>query len=463
MGFGAIAAGLLFLFNPNISVVDVLPDAIGYLLIYRGLFQMSFISPKLQEVRSSIWKLALITALRFLSIVFLPYTSETFGLVLVFTFGVLEAVFFIPAFVGLFEGFYGLGVRLNVDSVFDSRTISVKTKDGEAKTKKVEYAERLKIYTIVFFLIKTTASILPELTALQANDSGSIINTRLNVRLSQFKPLFYLFCTAIVLVFGLVWLVRFLRYVNRMKRDTVLCSGVTEYFQTNVASSPAQMAALRMKIVHILLAAAAVSTLIFLVDGVDVILNAFASVFVIIALILMCRDAENKPLVAGSIAVSVASAILSVVSLLIQIPYFEEYEAMAARYIANASVEYRAVRFWGTAENVVVMIMFILAFLVYCCVLKKHVSYINITGNVTQYSADARRSEILHEVYGRVIVTCIIGVIYFVLSAAYFTVAMYFAEIYLVNTVVCFLWIGMVIHLITTAYENIYERLEQNY
>ena len=347
--------------------------------------------------------------------------------------------------------------------MFDSRTITAKTKDGISNTKKVEYAERLKIYTIFFFLIKTAASILPELTALQANDNGAVINTRLNIRLSQFKPLFYLFCTVIVLVFGIVWLVRFLRYVNRMKRDTVLCSGVSEYFRANVASNPALMAALRMKKVHILLAASAVCTLIFLVDGVDIILNAFASVFVIIALILMYRDAENPPLAAGSIAVSAAAAIMSVVNLFIQMPYFAEYEAMAARYIANAAMEYKAVRFWGTAESVIVMIMFILVLLMYCRVLKKHVSFINITGNVTQYSADARRSEILHGVYSRVIVAGIAGVIYFILSAAYFTVAMYFAEIYLINTVVCFLWIGMVIHLITTSYENIYERLEQNY
>lgn len=463
MGFGFIAAGLFFLFNPNISIVDVLPDWIGYLLIYRGLYHMSFLSPKLQETRGSLWKLALITALRMLSVLLLPNTSDTFALVLAFTFGVLEALFFFPMVAGLFEGWYGLGMRLNVSSVYDTRTVQGKGDNGETTSKTAENAEHLRIYTIVFFLIKTTASILPELTSLQTNDGGTMISARLNVQLSQFKPIFYIFCGLITLIFGVVWLVSFLKYVRGMKKDTALCDGIAAHFRESVAANPALLASLRMKKVHVLLICASVCTWIFLVDGVDIILNAFASVFLILALLLMRRDAENPLLVAGSIAACAATALLSVVNLFLQIPYFEEYEAMAARYITGASVAYKAVRFWGSAEGVMALIMFALTLIVYCFVLKKHVAYIPITGNTSQYSADARRREILHEVYSRVIVTGAVGLVYLILSASYFTAAMYLAEIYIVNAIVCLFWIGMTVHLTTTAYENIYERLEQNF
>ena len=462
MGFGFIAAGLFFLFNPNISVVDVLPDWIGYLLIYRGLYQMSFLSPKLQETRGSLWKLALITALRMLSILLLPNTSDTFALVLAFTFGVLEALFFLPMVAGLFEGWYGLGMRLNVSSVYDTRTVHLKGDNGESTTKTVENAERLKIYTIVFFLIKTVASILPELTSLQSGDSDAMYSA-LSVELTRFKPIFYIFCALITLIFGIVWLVSFRKYVRTMKKDTVLCDGIAAHFRTAVTANPALLAVLRMKKVHVLLICASVCTWIFLVDGVDIILNAFAAVFLIIALLLMRRDAENPLLVAGSIAACAATALLSVVNLFLQIPYFEEYEAMAARYITGASVAYKAVRFWGSVEGVMALIMFALTLIVYCFVLKKHVAYIPITGNTSQYSADARRREILHEVYSRVIVTGAVGLVYLILSASYFTAAMYLAEIYIVNAIVCLFWIGMTVHLTTTAYENIYERLEQNF
>ena len=54
MGIAYILAGVFFLFNPNINVVDVLPDFIGYLLIYRGLFHASFLSDNLRQARDLI-------------------------------------------------------------------------------------------------------------------------------------------------------------------------------------------------------------------------------------------------------------------------------------------------------------------------------------------------------------------------------------------------------------------------
>ena len=474
MGFGYIAVGLWFLFNPNISVLDVLPDFIGYLLIFRGLFQMSFSSPALQEVRGSMGKLALITALRLLSFILLPYTSETFGLVLVFVFGVLEAIYFIPAVTGLFEGFYNLGIRHGVDSVFDTRTVQMKVRvknasdssDGKAvyttETRKREFAERLKVYTIVFFLIKTVGAVLPELTVLQTGE-GYSTTTRFQAALTQFKPLFRGFCFLIVLVFGVIWLIRFLRYIRLLRRDAVLCEGIEEYYRANIASRPAVAAALRMKKVHVLLIAAAVFTMIFLIEGMDRLPNALASACVILALLMMRRDAENAPLVAGGIAVSAAAALLSVVNLFIQNAYFDEYEAAAARHIAGAAEKYTAVRFWGAAEYILVILMFAVLFAVYCRVLKKHASYVSITGNASQYSADARRAELLSPVYNRVLLAGIVGVLYGGLGAAFFTVSMYFAEMFMVNAVVCIFWIASVVRVTLSAYESIYERLELNY
>ena len=33
MGFGFLIAGMIFLFDPFINIFDILPDAIGYMLI----------------------------------------------------------------------------------------------------------------------------------------------------------------------------------------------------------------------------------------------------------------------------------------------------------------------------------------------------------------------------------------------------------------------------------------------
>ena len=41
MGFICLALGGIFLFNPIVAVVDVLPNVIGYLLIYAGLWRLA--------------------------------------------------------------------------------------------------------------------------------------------------------------------------------------------------------------------------------------------------------------------------------------------------------------------------------------------------------------------------------------------------------------------------------------
>ena len=186
MGIAYILAGVFFLFNPNINVVDVLPDFVGYLLIYRGLFHASFLSDNLRQARDLIWKLAMITAVRAASAVLLPYTSDTFTLLLVFIFAVLEAMYAIPAITTVFEGAYAVGTRLDCPSIYHTVERKKRTKQGIV-TRVVEGAERFKIFTVVFFLLKTVASVIPELPSLQLTDDLSG-DSRYQLPLVMFRP-----------------------------------------------------------------------------------------------------------------------------------------------------------------------------------------------------------------------------------------------------------------------------------
>lgn len=456
MGFGYIAAGMVFLFNPNIAVFDILPDFIGYLLIYHGLFRMSFSTVKLAAVRDNhLWKLALATALRICSIALLPYTSETFLLLDVFVFGVVETILYIPAVLELFDGFYSLGIRYDAASVYFPHVRKTRRKE----TVQSEGAEKLKAYTIVFFLIKTVASVLPELTALQLNQDFSS-DSRLHIRLAQYKPLFYGFCMVVTLIFGIIWLVRMLRYTGGMRRDAALCRCIDEHYEKNVLSNPALLAALRMKKVRLLFLLSACASFVLILDGVNVLPNVLSAIFLILAFVVML---PYDRLAGAGIAVSAIAGALSVVNLCLQIPYFGEYEAMSARYIHNASVQYRPVRLCGELEYVFVFLMFALAFFVFCRVMKRHAAYIGITGNVPQYSADARRAELVGTVNSSILVAAIAGTLYFILCGAYFTISMYYPEVYVALICLSVVWIALMFRAMASASDNIYERLEQDY
>ena len=49
MEFALITAGLLFLMNPLIAIVDIFPDFIGCILILLGINRLRAVSPELDD------------------------------------------------------------------------------------------------------------------------------------------------------------------------------------------------------------------------------------------------------------------------------------------------------------------------------------------------------------------------------------------------------------------------------
>ncbi len=448
MGFGCIVAGLLFLFNPNIQIYDVLPDFIGLLLIYRGLFSMSFSTEKLRDARGFLWKLIIVTAARAASILLIPGKSDSFTLLLVFSFGVLEAIYTIPLIMQVFDGFYDLGRRYDVKSVF----CPVKDRKGQI----TERAEKLKIYTVIFFVIKTAASVLPELTALDIQP----VEAEAAIPLSRFKPLFYLFAGTVAFVFGVIWLVRSLRYVNGMRKDVRLNEGIAAYYKEAVLTDKGMFAAVQMKNVLLLFLLAAVSVFPLQLDGISIFPSIIAAGLLVLALRILSRF--DRLAWYGCIPAAVAS-VLSVIGLILQVPYFAEYEAKAARYITNAARLYAPIRTSGTLEFVCLLIAFAYFTVILCRVFKQHAALVADSYHSPQYDANLRVAEIMKSVYARTFTAMTAGGLLLILRAASFTTAMYYPELWILHIVVSCLFVALVIYAVSGVTDQVYERLENKY
>lgn len=451
MGFGYILAGIVFLFNPNLHVLDFLPDFIGILLIYRGLFKMSFSTDKLRDTRTALWKLAIITAIRSASFLFMPGTSDSFTLLLVFTFGVLETIYAIPAVLSAFEGMYDLGIRYDAQSVYAVRV--------DRRGRRCEQAERVKIYTMIFFFVKTAASILPELTALQLRQELSADAYR-GVFLSDFKPYFYFLAFTVTLVFGIIWLVRAWRYVQDLRRDESLKTGVQVHYQNNVEADAGVMAALHMKNVLIAVVLSVLLTFPLQFDGVCVLPAFIPAVLLCLAWRILARF--DRLAVYGWIFSGV-TAILSAWSLALQVPYFLEYDAEAGRYIANAIQMYKPIRVLGPLEYVAGMATFGYLFFLLFRVFKKHAAMVGGLSEHPQYNAASRTAEILRSVNGRLLVVCIVGFVYFVLRAASFTATMYYPAFWMIPAVAAIVFVAVTVYAVSGTADMIYERLENKY
>ena len=66
MRIGYILAGLLFFVNPNILVVDFLPDFIGAILILYGLAHAAEIDERIRQTRKTLYLLLTVAVGRFL-------------------------------------------------------------------------------------------------------------------------------------------------------------------------------------------------------------------------------------------------------------------------------------------------------------------------------------------------------------------------------------------------------------
>lgn len=231
LGLGYIIASFFFLFNPDITVIDVLPDALGYLLICAGLTQLSFINPSLEEAGEKFKKMIFVSLGKFVA-VFLLFglfneRERPYGFLLfTFSFLVLDLIFLLPAVKSLFEGLIYLAGqhksevayrRKPAKDILSKRNIDHLPKKKQEKlifrqerinrraARRKTYIERIYRYTIVFFVIKAIGYVLPEFTVLTKDEyiDGSFI-MYMYENIGKYRILAFL----IVLILGIIWLCR---------------------------------------------------------------------------------------------------------------------------------------------------------------------------------------------------------------------------------------------------------------
>ena len=105
MSWKLLAAGLIFLFNPCVNVIDPLPDAVGCLLIMAALRRASVVSADAEAARRRFGTLAAVSAGKLVAALILTAMRSNVGtlsLALSFAAATVELVFFISAFRALF-------------------------------------------------------------------------------------------------------------------------------------------------------------------------------------------------------------------------------------------------------------------------------------------------------------------------------------------------------------------------
>ncbi len=299
---GFVGVGGIFLFNPTINIVDILPDFIGYWLIAVGLTAMAYLSGGLNSARKNFVYLAFITAGKLAVSFALPRATETFTVLMAFSFAVAEAVLFIPAMSNLFEGMSSLGLRLGSDDVFYVPLTKGKAKKAEKLNKEFSRMTvgALKVLTIIAFIVRATGSIVPTLPSLMLY-GDTLFVTSGQIDWSDYVGVFYIISWIAGFAVGIPWLSSFTRYWKRVSRDEAFTFPLCEKYKCEILSDKGRLASDRMKKVMIISVIMAISTIYLPIDYVNAI-PGFITAGLAVAAFLYLLPSERKGSVLGMIS-----------------------------------------------------------------------------------------------------------------------------------------------------------------
>ena len=147
MNISQLIIGLIFLINPNINIVDLLPDAVGIALIISAISKPALVYDCMYSTKLSFQKLLYVEIAKAAALILLPISDDTMVLTLTFAFLILELIFAPNAFYKLLDSIVYTGSLNNSSSVFKNLTDT-------------------KVMCMVFVIARPILNVIPEFTAL---------------------------------------------------------------------------------------------------------------------------------------------------------------------------------------------------------------------------------------------------------------------------------------------------------
>lgn len=217
---GLLLAGLFFLINPTVQMLDILPDFIGYFLIMIAIRPLAAALPAFDEVKDKLWRLIFLS-LSQLAAVFVivavrgANTGErSIATVFSLVYLVLELLLVIPVFHELLRAFLSLSERHGV-------TAAGYVTLGSGLMR----AENLLTVSILFHAVNAFFSFLPDICFLTFGDDTEI---GAGLVLYPYYSQFLVVSVLIALLVGIFWYTMLVPYFRRLARDGELVSLFSE-------------------------------------------------------------------------------------------------------------------------------------------------------------------------------------------------------------------------------------------
>ena len=342
-GYGFLLLAGLFLWNPIVGMVDVLPDLFGYLFLLLGLSVIADLQEGIDEVRERFRTIAWVAfgeiAAQLFIRFFLSATTSTEDLykqntpiwILLFSFviTILECYFLIPAYKQLFSGLGRLAERKTAAHFLQNPK-------GQLRY------ERMATFSVVFVIGKNLLSLLPEFAALStyAFYQGGTAGTDwyAYIRAIRFLSLLP------ALILTVWWLVLWLRLFSTAKKDADFQAAIREDYEQKILPDRGLLLGrkLRLSFLFARIGAALLPTFMLLWEGfgknqtyfgVELLPDFAAVAFLMASVCLLWRFERLRKL---EIWIGAAAFSAGVAEWILSLSYYQRFAALDARYLPNA-------------------------------------------------------------------------------------------------------------------------------
>ena len=227
MHFTLIFAGLCFFFNPYFAAVDILPDCIGALLVALGLLPLARLYAPMREAQRAFLILALADFVKNLLLVFVFGMSvmgeqEVLILIVAFLSATVGTLFAVQALRALFDGLYTVAAREECAALY-----------GAAGTDR-SVTERMGRFAVLFVILREVISLLPEFAALL---NTTYVDSEF-IRLYDYIGTMRILVMIPVLVLGVIYLVKLIRYFCLTAREREFRVSLAMHYEQFMAAHP---------------------------------------------------------------------------------------------------------------------------------------------------------------------------------------------------------------------------------
>lgn len=478
MGFGLVLAGFVLLFNPVIHVVDLIPDALGFLFIVIGLTKMSFFIGKIEQARSLFIKLAFVEAAKCVMILTVPYASGSDILLQTFVFALAEVLMFVPAVNALFEGLTFAGLWYDATAMYEKKSFNhpiaeffgkiaslkpvnacIKKITGKPYKKrkhkgKVEWVVYARDKILFFYVFRVCATLVPELTELQLYDNLGEVSA-FSIRYSYYKPFLYVILGVVVLILGIGYIRTVSAFFKSVAADEKFIKRMEDKYTVDILPRDTFFIARGMKQSMTCFVAAVFTSMVVTIDNVNVLVGVVSAAFLYAAAVILKRYIPQAKYI---IPFAVVRAVLSVVNLVLQYDYYVEYTTDAVEFVERAKTMYYRMATLEGVEAVFAAVGLILYMFFLLRAVKAHLAVCGIQYENAMYSKRNRDIETYNTAGGMLLLCTILTVINFIFAGAYHFITVNMSLIVVVNTAITLVWAVYTWHTVNVINAMLYDK-----